>query len=144
MMDHRINDERCFAVKVDLTSGGEAAERPSLSGEQDAATRDMTAKRRRKRGPMSLARKRRWMDTIEARRIQSFISEFDVDRAETGILVRAEDTPYMAAEQRYYFPPTADERSGHWLNLKKDLESRLRRRKSLELWLMLIFKVEPF
>ena len=58
------------------------------------------------------------MDTIEARRIQSFLSEFDVDRAEKGTLIRAEDILYMAAEQRYSFPPTADERSGHWLNLR--------------------------
>jgi hypothetical protein len=57
------------------------------------------------------------MDTKEARRIQSFLSEFDVESEEKGALERAEDVLYGAAEQRHSFPPAAETRDGFWLHL---------------------------
>ena len=55
------------------------------------------------------------MDIIEARRIQNFLSEFDMESEEEG----AEDVLYMAAEQRHFFPPAAETLDDFWLYLGK-------------------------
>jgi hypothetical protein len=98
-------------VPVEISDG------VSIHCEQGALIEDMTPKRRRQRGLMSPAEKRRRMDTKEARRIQSFLSEFDVESEEKGALERAEDVLYGAAEQRHSFPPAAETRDGFWLHL---------------------------
>jgi hypothetical protein len=54
------------------------------------------------------------MDTIEARRIQGFLSEFDVESEGRGQLERAEDVIYMAVEA---LSPAAGARDAFWLHL---------------------------
>jgi len=88
----------------------------SRYGEQGALIKDMTPKRGRQRGLMSLARKRR-TETKEAKHIQRFLSEFDVESEEKGAPKRAEDVLYMAAERRYSLPLAAEARDGFWLHL---------------------------
>ena len=138
----RPYDEMCFGDSVELALDDKETEMermglqsaPSCSGatdelpadnskgapsngEQETGTLDMIPKSSRKRGPRSWARKKRRMDTIEARRIQRFLSEFDEDLTEKGSLERAEDILYKAAEQRYSSQPETDTRDGYWLHL---------------------------
>jgi hypothetical protein len=95
----------------------ETSDGVAMHSEQDALIVDSTPKRRRQRGPISLARRWRRTEAKEAKHIESFLSEFDVESVEKGALERAEDVLYGAAEQRHSFPSAAEVREGFWLRL---------------------------